>query len=69
MDRLDFRRAGPLSAWEPKVKRGGVIAGRDINLAGVRRADDEAYPGRWRQWEWNWFVGPRSSGRVSQPAG
>ena len=51
------------------MKWGGVIAGRDINLAGVRRADDEAYPGRWRQWEWNWIVGPRSSGMVSQPAG
>lgn len=48
--------AADISAWTPKLKPGGVIAGHDIDLPGVRRAVAEAFPGRWRRWERTWLV-------------
>lgn len=33
-----------LEDWAPKVRRGGVIAGHDINWPTVKQAVDEVYP-------------------------
>lgn len=45
-----------IQAWWPKVKPGGMFAGHDIAECGVRRAVEEEFPGRWRQWENCWIV-------------
>lgn len=39
-----------LQAWAPKVKKGGIIAGHDINnkMYGVRQAVDEFTGGKWK---------------------
>lgn len=33
-----------IKAWAPKIRKGGLIAGHDINMASVKRAVDENFP-------------------------
>jgi predicted O-methyltransferase YrrM len=33
-----------IEAWTPKVRKGGIIAGHDIDHEGVKRAVEEAFP-------------------------
>jgi len=42
--------------WLPKMKPGKTMAGHDIDRPGVRKAVDEAFPGKWRRWESCWIV-------------
>lgn len=36
-----------IDKWSPKVRKGGLISGHDINLASVRRAVEETGPYEW----------------------
>lgn len=45
-----------IAAWRPKLRKGGTLAGHDIDRPGVRRAVEEAFGGDWRVWERNWIV-------------
>lgn len=45
-----------IRAWLPKVKRGGVIAGHDIDRESVCRAVSDTLRGRARKWEHCWIV-------------
>lgn len=46
-------------AWWTKLKPGGIMAGHDIDMSGVRRSVDKLFPGTWRRWERCWISSPK----------
>ncbi len=44
-----------IAVWLPKVKKGGLIGGHDINISDVKEAVMEKFADKWEQWSDDWF--------------